>query len=81
MDTNPSNGDGWPEAIGRFIGIAMVAIVTMLLSSLALSIAWSRGPARLLSLPDATWADSLACLVSVWVLSAPFRLLRVKMVD
>jgi len=81
MDTNPGSGEGWPEAVGRFIGISLVAVVVSLCSSLAFSIAWNHGPARLFSQPDLTWAESLACLITIWIVSSPLRLLKVKLVD
>jgi hypothetical protein len=80
MDTE-SRGTDWPETIGRFIGSCMVATVVVMVSSFALSVAWNAGPAKVLSQPGLTWADSLACLVSIWILSAPLRGFRVKLVD
>lgn len=82
MDTaRPDPREDLATTIGRFIGMALVAVTVALVSSLTLSIAWNAGPARLFSQPDLTWADSLACLVSIWVLSSPLRGLRVKLVD
>lgn len=80
MDTTSSRTD-WPETIGRFIGLTLVTITVGLVSSFVLSVAWNAGPAKLLSQPDMTWADSLACLVSIWILSATLRGFRIKMVD
>jgi hypothetical protein len=81
MDTTSSTATDWPETIGRFIGICMVTVTVGMISSLILSVAWNAGPAKLLGQPNLTWADSLACLVSIWILSAPLRGIRVKMVD
>lgn len=80
MDTEASS-DGIPEVVGRLIGVALVAIVMSLASSLVLSYAWNLGPARLFPLPQATWAEALACFVSIWVLASPLRFTRVKHVE
>jgi hypothetical protein len=82
MDTPTSSGkEDLATTVGRFIGISLIAVVVSLCSSFALSVAWNNGPARLLSQPDLTWAESLACLITIWIVSSPLRLLRVKSVD
>jgi len=80
-ETSETSPEGLPEAIGRMIGVALVAVVASLVGSLLLSLAWNHGPAQLFDLPPATWAESLACLVSIFILSAPVRFVRVKHVE
>jgi hypothetical protein len=81
MDTEAASDGGTPELIGRIIGISLVTVVASLVGSLALMVSWNLGAARLFSLPTVTWAESLACLVSIWVLTSPLRFLRVKSVE
>ena len=80
-ETDASSDNGIPEIVGRLIGVALVAIVVSLASSFALCYAWNLGPARLFRLPTATWAEALACFVSIWVLTSPLRYTRVKTVE
>ena len=83
MDSSDSNDKSESAAtlIGRLIGIALVTVTTLLVSSAAFSLGWNHGAARLFGQPDMTWAESLACLVCLWVAASPFRFVRVKMYE
>lgn len=77
MDAQTRKTVDWPTAIGSFIGATLVFVTASLIMSFILSIAWNNGPAKLTGWPSMTWAESLATLVSIWVLASPIRQIRV----
>lgn len=64
------------ESLTKFCVALLILMTASLVLSFALSVAWTHGPARLVGWPAMTWSESLATLVSLWILSLSVRQVR-----